>query len=94
MLVPAFKLCTYVGASKAEMERRTFTPEDKAILKARWNRTRIGEDARMEEETIKRYRDHGARRGRTHARQATFQIERAIKTGCDRVTDPYLMKPY
>lgn len=54
MPIPAFKLCTYWGASQAEMERRTLTPEDEAILGARWNRAQIHHDARKEEDRIKR----------------------------------------
>ncbi len=94
MSIPAFKLCTHVGASKAELERRTFTPEDEAVLTVRWNRVQIQHDAWREEERIARDRTHGERRGRTRAEQAAFQILHAIETGQDQATDPYLIRSY
>ncbi len=36
MPIPAFKLSTHASASKVELERRTFTPEDEAVLTVRW----------------------------------------------------------
>ncbi len=94
MSIPAFKLCTHVGASKAELERRTFTPEDEAVLTVRWNRARIQHDAWKEEKRIARDSAHGERRGRTRAEQAAFQILHAIETGQDQATDPYLIRSY
>ena len=93
MSIPAFKLCTYWGASQAEMERRTLTPEDEAILGARWNRAQIHHDARKEEDRIKRDRAHAERRGRSWAAQVVFQVQRATADGKEQTRTPSMPRP-
>jgi hypothetical protein len=75
---PPLKIDTHRGASRAELERRTYTPEDRGILEGRPDRWTIYADAFREELSIGRRFAHAARRGRTLAQQVMVWIERDI----------------